>query len=922
MIADANGLRFWMLAQARDWLPPAVEHTGAAETSDAAQLRDLLNAALGPRGLYFSGRTNRLRLLSRLNATLPAEDATLAAQLVELAPMTSDTLGTYARWDAKSSHVVAGGAGPGDVPIYAAPVGAAVTDLVMGTDGILYVAVAGALVLIDRRGRWPNATLAVADFSFWRLAVRADGGVLALDRNRRELAVVTGQPLQTGPLDTPDPGILRSCDQNANPPHIAARFALPPAAATETFVALCAMEAGAYALLSWDAAGTASHVRPFTEAAGFEQPLQLERAERPYTMTWIGEGQIAVLVTRTNEALIFDIASGGGAPVPAGDSYILTGQNLGPFVHGLDLPPRYPNPVWFGGLVPAWQAATLYTAQRTILDPNGNLQTVQTPGTSGGSEPAWNATPGQTTADDGIVWNNAGPLAPLLPLLPLSLNSFAPTGSTDPADPPVLDSGTSQTVWHRVFVEAIVPPKCGALIWLAASDVASDLHSAATRWYPHVLGDADTSGISPSALADVPIAAWQSESSEVPFGPALLDTAPARDRSGLFMVLVQRAGKAVRSLTGRYLGVRLELTGDSRNTPEIAALRAYASRFSYVEHYLPDIYREDTFGAAADQNGPSTRRDFLERFVDLFEAQLTRIEDRVANAYVLTRPEATPDAALDWLGAWVGVDPGGYPPDRRRARLEALPDLYRQRGTAPGIAQALDVATDGLCTSGAIIVIEAFRLRHLFATILGADLSIKDDPLLPGYSPSSNSIVGDALFLGDPRIQAELQALYETNLNLPGGQQAATAFFDEFANQLTVFVHDQVENVDFALVRSVVEEEKPAHVAASVVRATQALMIGLASLVGVNTYLGPDPPRGTATLNVSLVGRYDVITHMPALDPRAGSGQSGAEWANPVAHLSAPSHVAPGTPIILDGGASSAPAGATLVSFQWSLLST
>ncbi len=113
---------------------------------------------------------------------------------------------------------------------------------------------------------------------------------------------------------------------------------------------------------------------------------------------------------------------------------------------------------------------------------------------------------------------------------------------------------------------------------------------------------------------------------------------------------------------------------------------------------------------------------------------------------------------------------------------------------------------------GAIIVIEDFRLRHIFATILGADLSIKNDPLLPGYSPASNSMVGDTLFLGDPGMQAELQALYATDLNIAGGAQAAQAFYDSLAHRMTVFVHNQVEDVNLKLVQRIVEAEKPAHV--------------------------------------------------------------------------------------------------------------
>jgi phage tail-like protein len=426
-------------------------------------------------------------------------------------------------------------------------------------------------------------------------------------------------------------------------------------------------------------------------------------------------------------------------------------------------------------------------------------------------------------------------------------------------------------------VEAVVPPRTGAIVWLTASDSLADLSRPGCTWYPHTLGDADLTSIPAAMLADVPSAVWQPMATEVPFAPTLLrdsaQTAPARSR-GLFMALVQRSNKAVRNLSGRFLGVRIALNADGRNTPEIAGMRVYGPRFSYVQNYLPQIYREDTFGPQADADGPSTRRDFFERFVNLFEDQFTRIEDRIANAYLLARSDSAPPDALPWLGGWVGVSDDSYPPDRGRARLEAAPRLYRRRGTANGISSALDVATGGMCRRGAIIVIEDFRLRHTFATILGADLSIRHDPLLPGYSGSSNSIVGDSLFLGDPGLQSELQTLYAADLNLAGERQAAQAFYDTLAVRMTVFVHDQVENVNLNLVQRIVDAEKPAHVQAFVRLATAPFMVGLASLLGVNTYLGPEPARNAAALDVSDVGRYDVVTHLPSLDPRMENGRA------------------------------------------------
>ena len=191
-------------------------------------------------GLFYCSQNNRLQLRSVRTGAPPVEDFTTATNMVGVVPMTLDQYGNYARWDASSGMVMAGGSGPDDtatldeVPIYA-PGTPDVTDLAMGYDGILYVAVGGSLVMIDRRGRWPNFTLSVPDFNFWRLTALPEGGVLALDRNAPQLGKVAGQPLQTGPVDIPNPGILRSCNPNPNPPQIVSRIALP---SSETFVAL------------------------------------------------------------------------------------------------------------------------------------------------------------------------------------------------------------------------------------------------------------------------------------------------------------------------------------------------------------------------------------------------------------------------------------------------------------------------------------------------------------------------------------------------------------------------------------------------------------------------------------------------------------------------------------------------------------
>ena len=344
---DVNGVKFWMLSKHDDWLPPG-----------------------GSDNVSFCAQTSRLMLRSARTGPVIVEDATKAAAMVEVTPMTADSFGNYARWDASMGHVMAGGSAPGEVPIYTPPAMTSITDLALGFDGILYIAVGGTLVLVDRRDRWPNFTLTDTTCNFWRLLAQPGGGVLALDRTNGQIVVVTGQPPISGlPLAQPDPNLLRTCQQN-NAPRIASRIALPTDPSAELWVALSnTSDRGRFALLSWSGVapatkawlrliaidagsaklGEASNAVPMRAAAGLEAPVLLAGISRPYSLAALEAMQLAVLVSGTNEALIYDVseftaedeAISGSAATPAGDSYILAGVNDGPFGHSFDLPPKY-----------------------------------------------------------------------------------------------------------------------------------------------------------------------------------------------------------------------------------------------------------------------------------------------------------------------------------------------------------------------------------------------------------------------------------------------------------------------------------------------------------------------------------------------------------------------------------------------------
>jgi len=365
--------------------------------------------------------------------------------------------------------------------------------------------------------------------------------------------------------------------------------------------------------------------------------------------------------------------------------------------------------------------------------------------------------------------------------------------------------------------------------------------------------------------------------SEIPGFAGFCPDDPEPGRAGLFTVLIQRWRRPVRTLRGRFLHVRAELRGNLRSTPCLHAIRAYGPRFSYQDKYLPAVYREDTFGVAADRLAPGeppTRADFLGRFLANFEGILTSLEDLVAGAWRWTDARTAPEGALEWLGSWIGVEfEPWYPAARRRERLRRAPELFRWRGTLKGMRLALDVATGGAVVRDAlgrrrIVVVEDYWMRRTLATVLGVDLDRAFDPLFGGPVYTGNSRVGRTLFLTEG-IKREVLALFDAAIPLdPADQAAVDNFFASLAHRATVLVHETATADELQLIERVAAQEAPAHVVVRVRRASQEFMIGLAALLDTESYLRPPRPLEAVEVEQSTVGAGAVLLRPPSLDPR------------------------------------------------------
>ncbi|MBO0749321.1 MAG: hypothetical protein J2O44_02675, partial [Porphyrobacter sp.] len=438
---------------------------------------------------------------------------------------------------------------------------------------------------------------------------------------------------------------------------------------------------------------------------------------------------------------------------------------------------------------------------------------------------------------------------------------------------------------------------------------------------------------------------------------------PRPDEAGLFTILIQRADRKVRRVSGRYGWIYLTLEGDGRDTPELAALRLYAQRFSYRDRYLPDFFTESLTGAEAEAAGTASPADFLERFLCLFEGNLTELEGRVAGSWMLTDPAAAPDAALPWIGSWIGLDArASERPNLLRERLKAAPCTAQLHGTWGDLMAELELATGGRCvfggtidgdapperfgtlvmarqgdlavrglligqdtagrpailvggsiTRGDIVVVEGFRMRRTFATILGADLADENDPLTLGLATSGNSYVGDTLILGN-EATAELLSLYGPEIDAAKADtKAVMRFFDKLANRVLVLVRGVSDPTEMKRLQEIVDECIPAHVEPQVFAAHTPLIVGAASLVGIDTYLLNEPAIERVRLNRSIVGSGDEVRGEGWLDGRA----DGPMALVPTAGAAGPATVWRGAPFIISGLASKAARGRTIDRYIW-----
>jgi phage tail-like protein len=390
---------------------------------------------------------------------------------------------------------------------------------------------------------------------------------------------------------------------------------------------------------------------------------------------------------------------------------------------------------------------------------------------------------------------------------------------------PVLDGKARDCTWDSLFLDACIPPGTTVKVSTCADN------------------DADL--VNEAMFVDEPTLHLRPDAAEIPFYDAFADRDPKPATAGTWEVLLQQA-------RGRYLKVRLELTGNGRASPQLRALRVYYPRFSYARQYLPAVYVEDPVSAS-----------FVERLLANPKGFYTEIEGKIRNVGMLFDPRSARPEDLDWLAGWLGLtfDPlwekisarlqtgsTDMAPveDRRRLFIRFATRLFSRRGTPDGIRFALHLLLEPCLET---------TLRRFRSAALTPDAALNQELVRLGLQPpsptDSENDIEDLLtsYLLSPQRPSKVRlverfmtrgnrALAQGDPTL-GANAASSDSVAATAHRFAVLVPETLPADIAAMVSRIVELEKPAHTAFEVRRYWDYFRVGEARL-GIDTVLGED----------------------------------------------------------------------------------
>lgn len=287
-----------------------------------------------------------------------------------------------------------------------------------------------------------------------------------------------------------------------------------------------------------------------------------------------------------------------------------------------------------------------------------------------------------------------------------------------------------------------------------------------------------------------------------------------------------------RNQTKRYVWLKLELSGLSPGAKAaVREMRVYYPRLSYLR-YLPAVYQED----------PASR-EFLQRFLSMFETVFSGLEATVGKIPQLFDPEYTPKEFLDWLAQWLDLGMEEDWSSEIKSRLiRKAASLYQKKGRPDGLAEFIEIVT-----SKRPLIQESFETERPFvlgeSSHLGFGMRVSHRP--NAEVPRDQRTVLGFSQLGKSRIRST------TQIRVNPFRAGAHHF-----NLLLDLSPQEYQRHERSLYR-ILRENSPAHVSYDI-RLVSGMGMGPGMAIGVNSRVEDAQPLylGSSTLGRSFLSGF------------------------------------------------------------------
>lgn len=215
----------------------------------------------------------------------------------------------------------------------------------------------------------------------------------------------------------------------------------------------------------------------------------------------------------------------------------------------------------------------------------------------------------------------------------------------------VLDSGEDETVWHKLMLDAQIPPECQIRVQYLCTDYGD------IWWRNQRIRLSELHGMTAADL-------WL----------IFEELSP--------QTIVNATDALFFKAKGRYLCLMVQLAGTSTASPAIERMRVHFPRESLVQ-YLPEVYQENVKSA-----------DFLTRYLALMDHFLEQNDEAIDHVSALFDIEVASGTSLSWLAEWLAVAVDSTWTDQKiRTLLRELPSLYPLKGTRKALERVVEIYT-------------------------------------------------------------------------------------------------------------------------------------------------------------------------------------------------------------------------------------